>query len=166
MPTPEHEKIKILIGDFIKVLLEKDDRDYEPFGSSTFKKPDRVGLEPDDCFYIQNYATMVGKLRVNLSVDPPPDLAVEVDVTSTTQLNVYRAIAVPELWIFSNGKLKIFRFQLDNNDYTEAIASSIFETIPVKEIVPQFVDRGLTAGVSQAKRELRKWLRDRLNPNL
>ncbi len=57
MPLPEHEKAKVLIGDMIKILLEELDIDNECFGSSTFKRQDMAkGIEPDECFYIENFA--------------------------------------------------------------------------------------------------------------
>lgn len=71
---PEHEKAKVVIGDLLKILLDDLGIAWEPFGSTTFKREDMVqGIEPDDCFYIQNYARMIGKDRVALAVDPPPD---------------------------------------------------------------------------------------------
>jgi len=90
MPLPEHEKVKVLIGDFIKALLDEMEVDFEPFGSTTFKRSDKLaGLEPDDCFYIQNNAVMRGARKLDLSIDPPPDLSIEVDLTSKTKLEVF-----------------------------------------------------------------------------
>ncbi|MGC1245639.1 MAG: Uma2 family endonuclease, partial [Spirulinaceae cyanobacterium] len=86
MPLPEHEFDKEIIGDMVKILLEELEIDRECYGSTTFKRKDMVaGIEPDNCFYIQNYRSMIGKRRLDLTVDPPPDLAIEVDVTSKTQ---------------------------------------------------------------------------------
>jgi Uma2 family endonuclease len=62
MPLPEHEKPKIIIGDLLKILLDELEINWEPFGSTTFKRQDMMaGIEPDDCFYIKNYAQMVGR---------------------------------------------------------------------------------------------------------
>ncbi|BAY78570.1 hypothetical protein NIES25_50450 [Nostoc linckia NIES-25] len=75
MPLPKHEKAKVIIGDLVKILLEELEIDCETFGSTTFKRDDMVvGVEPDDSFYIQNHARMIGKERIDLKVDPPPDL--------------------------------------------------------------------------------------------
>ena len=96
MPTPEHEVDKELLGDLVKILLDELEIDCECFGSTTFKgEKMNSGIEPDQCFYIQNHARMRGKRRVDLSLDPPPDLAIEVDVTSKTQLEAYTALGVP-----------------------------------------------------------------------
>jgi Uma2 family endonuclease len=56
------------------------------------------GIEPDPCFYIQNEASVRGKKRLDLSTDPPPDLAIEIDITSRTHPEIYAALGVPELW--------------------------------------------------------------------
>jgi Uma2 family endonuclease len=55
VPLPEHEKPKNLISDIVKILLKRTARRYEPFGSTTFKRKNIAGIEPDACFYIQNY---------------------------------------------------------------------------------------------------------------
>src|SRR4028119_1838936 len=57
MPLPEHEVNKEIIGDMVKILLEELEIDRECFGSTTFKRKDMLqGIEPDNCFYIQNHA--------------------------------------------------------------------------------------------------------------
>lgn len=90
MPLPKHEREKSIIGDLVKIVLEELELDCECFGSTTFKHQEiGYGIEPDECFYIQNHQTMIGKDRIDLSVDPPPDLAIEVDVTSKTQRSSY-----------------------------------------------------------------------------
>lgn len=61
------------------------------------------GIEPDDCFYIKNEALIRGKDKLDLAVDPPPDLALEINVTSPTHLNDYEALGVTELWRFEQG---------------------------------------------------------------
>ena len=87
MPSPKHEKAKVLIGDMVKILLDELELDGECFGSSTFKRQAMAkGIEPDDCFYITHAAEMIGKDEVDLEQDPPPDLAIEVDITSKTSL--------------------------------------------------------------------------------
>jgi Uma2 family endonuclease len=101
MPLPEHEVDKELIGDLVKILLEELDMDCECFGSTTFKKKEASsGLEPDQCFYITNHPQMRGKRRLNLAIAPPPDLAIEIDVTSKTQIDAYTRLGVPELWVY------------------------------------------------------------------
>ena len=116
-PLPKHETTKLFITNFIEILLEELDLEFYPLGSTTFKnRESRQGIEPDNCFYIQNEAAVRGKERLDLSVDPPPDLALEIDVTSRTHPSIYEALGVPELWRFEKGKLQInFLSGLINN---------------------------------------------------
>jgi Uma2 family endonuclease len=123
MPLPEHEIDKELLGDMVKILLEELDIDNECFGSTTFKRQDVVkGIEPDQYFYIENHAIMIGKRRVDLTVDPPPDLAIEVDVTSKTGLDAYLSLGVAELWRFEDGRLRISLLQ--DGQYQDVTSSS------------------------------------------
>ncbi len=161
MPLPEHEKAKIIIGEFVKILLDELEIDWEPYGSTTFKRQEMfAGLEPDDCFYIQNAARMIGKNRLNLSVDPPPDLAVEIDVTSKTQLSAYEALGVPELWCYADSQLQIFL--LREGEYVQVKNSPTFGDLPVVEGILQFLKLSEIEGASAARRAFRQWLRSLL----
>ena len=158
MPLPEHEVDKEIIGDMVKILLEELEIERECFGSTTFKRQDMAqGVEPDQSFYIQNYSQMIGKRRIDLSVDPPPDLAIEVDVTSKTQLDAYEALAVPELWCYQQGRLQIS--VLRDGKYVKTEVSSIFPELPLIEILSQFIQQSLTEGTSPALRAFRRWVR-------
>jgi len=161
MPLPKHEKAKAIIGDLVKILLEETETDCENFASTTFKRKDMAqGVEPDDCFYIQNHAQMIGKDRIDLTIDPPPDLAIEVDLTSKTQLDAYQALGVPELWRYEEGNLRIN--VLRDGEYRESEVSPIFPNFPVPVIV-QFVEQSLVAGRSPTLRAFRKWVQELLN---
>lgn len=108
-PLLKHEQAKVVISYLLTTLLDELDMDWEPLGSTTFKRQEmQVGIEPDDCFYVQNHALMIGRERIDLSVDPPPDLALEIDVTSKTQLSAYEALQVPEIWRYEKDKLQIY----------------------------------------------------------
>lgn len=161
MPSPKHEKAKVLVGDMVKILLEELDWDNECFGSSTFKREDmKTGIEPDDCFYIENAAQMIGKERLDLTVDPPPDLAIEVDVTSKTGLEAYQALGVPELWRVEDGGLRISVLQ--NGQYQDASFSPHFPNFPIVEGISEGLNRSQTQGRSQAlkafRRRVREWM--------
>jgi Uma2 family endonuclease len=155
MPLPKHEKAKVLIGDMVKILLEELDINNEGFGSSTFKRQDMTtGIEPDDCFYINNATQMIGKDRVNLIIDPPPDLAIEVDVTSKTGLDAYQSLGVPELWRAEDGKLYISVLQ--DGGYVDSDFSPTFPTFPIIEMTTQVLEQAQTEGRSQALKAFRK----------
>jgi Uma2 family endonuclease len=110
-PLPEHEINKESLSDLVKILLEALEIDYIALGSTTLKKlKKQAGVEPDSCFYIQNCIMMQGKLNIDLNTDPPPDLAIEIDLTSKTKLDAYIATAVPEVWRYEQGQLTIYRF--------------------------------------------------------
>ena len=162
MSLPEHETKKELISDFVKILLDELELDSQTFGSTTFKRPEMAaGIEPDNCFYIQNAALIIGKQRINLSVDPPPDLAIEVDVTSKTKLDAYLTLAVPELWIYTEGKLQIFVLQ--QGEYLSTETSPIFGNLPVIGGILQFLQQSEILGDSAARRGFRQWVRSQFN---
>lgn len=149
VPLPEHEKPKDLISDIVKILLKRTGRRYEPFGSTTFKR-DTAGVEPDACFYIQNYQRMISRRRLEPD-DPPPDLAIETDVTSKTTLDAYLAIAVPEIWIYDSGRLTIYL--LGDGHYIKSDSSPTFPNVPLTQIIPATVERAWQVGSVQALEE-------------
>ena len=161
MPLPEHERIKVLISNLLVVLLEELDLPWESLGSSTFKNSSmKTGIEPDDCFYIKNCQTILGKKRLDLEVDPPPDLAIEIDLTSPTRLGAYEALGVPEIWRYQQGKLSIFI--LVDGHYVESVTSSLFPTLPINEEFTRILDRSSEILMSEARKEFRQWVRKNL----
>jgi len=164
-PLPKHEQTKVVVSNLLVVLLDELDMDWEPLGSTTFRRKEiAAGIEPDDCFYIKNHALMIGKERIDLNVDPPPDLAIEIDVTSKTQLSAYEALGVPEIWRYENHKLQISLLQ--NGEYVESQTSLTFPDFPVAEGISQFLDFSRTAGTRPALKAFRQWIKDQLcSPN-
>lgn len=161
-PLPEHERVKIILGDLLKVLMDELKFNWESLGSTTFKREDMgVGIEPDDCFYIQNSERMIGRDRIDLSVDPPPDLAIEIDVTSKTNLRAYEALQVPEIWRYEQGKILIYLLQ--EGKYIESNVSVIFNKFQIKEGMSQFLEMSKTRGTSKTLRAFREWVREQLS---
>ena len=161
VPLPEHEKDKELLGDLVKILLEILQIDFEPFGSTTLKNERmRQAVEPDTSFYIQNQAAVIGKNRIDLNIDPPPDLAIEIDITSRTRFDNYEILGVPELWRYQQQGLEIFL--LKEGKYIKSQSSPNFPNIPIIELVNEYVRQCLTIGRSQAMRSFRSWVRDNL----
>lgn len=158
-PLPEHERPKELISDMVKTLLKKQGTPYEPFGSTTFKQLGVAGIEPDACFYIQNAPRMIARRRLQPG-DPPPDVAIESDVTSKTALAAYLAIGVPELWIFASGQLTLYRLidGLTGKEYQPTSTSPLFPGLPITELVAQTVDRSWQVGSYQALLEFERQL--------
>ena len=140
MPLAGHERVKVLIGDLLKIILDELGLEWESLGSATFKsKRMQAGIEPDDCFYIKNYQSMIGKMRLDLDVDPVPDLAIEVDLTSITKISAYEALAVPEIWRYRNGKLEISLFE--NGKYINSPVSKTFPSVPVMQGISLFLEK-------------------------
>ncbi|MBR8840239.1 MAG: Uma2 family endonuclease [Stigonema ocellatum SAG 48.90 = DSM 106950] len=159
VPLPEHERTKVIIGDLVKILLDELDIYWESLGSTTFKREDMTaGIEPDDCFYIENYRQMIGRDRIDLRADPPPDLAIEIDVTSKTQLSAYKALKIPEIWRYEKGNLEINLLQ--GEQYVKSQTSLSFPNFPVVEGISQFVEMSRTTGTTTTLRAFRKWVKE------
>ena len=152
-PLAIHERPHRIIADVVKAILDQQERDWEDFGSTTFKRPEIAGVEPDTCLYIQNAALVQGCTQMDLDIYPPPDLAIESDVTSKTTLEIYGAIGVPEVWIYSKKQLQIFTFQ--QRDYQLAENSLIFPHLPLTNMIPSLVQEAIQEGTSKMLRKLR-----------
>ncbi|MDY7021922.1 MAG: Uma2 family endonuclease [Cyanobacteriota bacterium] len=161
VPLPEHEKAKVFISNFIEILLEELNIEFCPLGSTTFKNPEMTqGIEPDNCFYIQHEAEVRAKERLDLTVDPPPDLALEIEVTSRSHPNIYEQLKVPELWRFEKGKLQIN--VLRNGKYIEVQSSPIFPNFPLKNTIPEYLKRCKIEGRNTTMRAFRAWVKTQI----
>ncbi len=161
-PLPEHEDDKDIIADLVKVILEELDLEFRNLGSTTFKTEnmDRA-VEPDACFYIQNEAAVRGKKRIDLTTDPPPDLSIEIDITSRTQLENYEGLGVPELWRYNGQRLRID--VLREGKYIESDISPIFPMISqLPSAIHQYVEQSKTAGRNATMKVFRRWVREQL----
>ncbi len=152
-PLPIHERPNRLIADIVKALLDSQDRDWEDFGSTTFRKAQAAGLEPDTCFYIKNAEHMRTCVRFDPEQDPPPDLAIESDVTSKTTLDTYRLLKVPEVWIYTRGVLEIYILQGD--DYGLSDKSVTFPSLTLKEMIPDLLQQAKQMGSRKMLKQLR-----------
>ena len=157
-PLPEHEDNKVIIGDLVKALLEELDIEARSLASTTFKSESmKTGVEADDCFYIQNEAAIRGKKRIDLTVDPPPDLALEIDITSRTHLNNYEALGVPELWRYNGQSLEIN--VLESGKYVKSNISRNFPSLPLVDIIPQYVEQSKIEGRNATIKVFRNWVK-------
>ena len=135
-PSVLHERLKKLLDRLLLVLSEELEIPLRSQGSATFNKEslDR-GLEPDECHYIQNESKIRGRDDVDLSVDPPPDLAVEIDITSSSinRLEIYAALGVPEVWRYDGNVLQVYVLGSDGS-YNAVNHSIAFPSIPLEII--------------------------------
>ncbi|MBW4612455.1 MAG: Uma2 family endonuclease [Desmonostoc vinosum HA7617-LM4] len=163
-PLPEHEYDKEIIGDLVKALLEELNREFISLGSTTFKNQAMAqGIEPDQCFYIQNESRIREKKRLDLTVDPPPDLALEVDITSRTHPDIYQALKVSELWRFDKGKLQINILQ--DGHYIESQESINFPGFSLNEVITYYLEQSMTAGRNATIKAFRLWVQKQLHTN-
>jgi Uma2 family endonuclease len=156
---PKHGKDSDVLSDLVKALLRHLGRDWESFDPITLKRFGEAGLEPDWCVYIRNREAILGKERIDLETDPPPDLALEVDAASATTTEDYEPLRVPELWIYRNDTLDIYLF--DGRHYRESPHSPTFPEIAVRTLIPEYIRRAWEAGSSVALREFEAALRAR-----
>jgi Uma2 family endonuclease len=159
-PLPEHEYFKETIGDAVKDAVEELEIDYESYGSTTWRKQVALaGAEPDNCFYFQNEAEIRGRLDLDVSKgDPPPDLVLEIDMTSKSldRFPIYARLGVPEIWCYDARALKIYH--LEGDQYVKAQVSLALPQLPVQEL-PQLIESHRGQGRLALRRSVREWAR-------
>jgi Uma2 family endonuclease len=163
MPSQRHEQAAQLLGLLVPRLAEELEIPYEPLGMTTWKKPGaEKGLEPDQCYYIQNQAVVREKEVLDLETDPPPDLAIEVDITSSSlnRMGIYAELGVPEVWRYDGQSLTMYQLQPDGL-YQPCEASRCFPALRPAD-VERFLELGRTTDKIRWARELRGWVRDEL----
>ncbi len=158
-PLPKHGRDASLIADIIKVLLDYTGREYDAFTPVTMELPDESGIEPDYCFYIDHWQAVSGKERIDWKTDPPPDLVLEIDVTSYSDVNDYLPYGVPEVWLFCKNKL--FVYQLQGTEYLSQTQSRYFPDIDLQDVVSRCLQVAYERNTSAAIRELKQLLADR-----
>ena len=129
-------------------------------GSTTLKQAlAEVGLEPDRCFWIRHEAHMRNKEKWDTLTDPPPDLAVEIDITTSwlDRLEIYAALKVPEVWRFDDETLKVLILGA-NGKYKERSKSLAFPTLPMDGLA-RFVKKLGSADEVSLIQEFAEWLR-------
>jgi len=158
-PLPEHDWVKTFIGSLIEFLAFELDKPILSWGSTTFRRRDKEkGLEPDECFYFRDESKMRGKKRVNLKKDPPPELVVEVEVTSRSvpREPIYAALGVPEIWRVREDKVQCLH--LIGGNYQARKMSLAFPFLEPTSL-NSFIRKAEEAGQTAALREFVKWIR-------
>lgn len=163
MPLPIHDFFKICLSRLLFALAEEMGIDLNGFGSTTFKyKEWQQGLEPDECFYLTNDRRVLGVRQFDPNVPPPPpDLAIEIDVTSESlgRFHIYQQLGVPEIWRCD--ERQILFYLLTETGYVQAAASRAFPIL-TSQILMQYLERCLEVGQSAALREFRQWAKSQL----
>lgn len=155
-PLPIHGRQVHIIAMVVMALLDHLEIEYEAFTPITMELPEESGIEPDYCFYIDNWAAVAGKDRINWEVDPAPDLAIEIDVTSYTDVNDFLPYRVPEVWLYKKNRLLIYG--LESDSYSLKTSSRYFPSINLSEVISECLQITSDRNTSTAIRELRRRL--------
>ncbi|MBE8970343.1 Uma2 family endonuclease [Nostocales cyanobacterium LEGE 12452] len=161
-PLFEHENPKIQFDRFILVLAEELGIEIRSAGSTTLKrKISKRGIEPDTCYYIQNELAIRGKQTLDLENDPPPDLAIEIGITSSSvnKLGIYSALGVTELWRYNGQNFKFY--QLIDGQYVECKFSIAFPIVSVSDI-SRFIQQSKNMGEIALLKSFRTWVRKKI----
>jgi Uma2 family endonuclease len=166
MPLDPHETYKKLLGRLIETATEEIDLEIRSLGSRTCDREDLArGLEPDQCYYIQNEALVRDIEQIDLAHLPPPDLAVEVDITSSSldRLSIYADLGVPELWRYDGRSLTLY--QLQDGQYLPCNRSIALPLLQASDIT-RFLELRFPQDKTQAPvgenslvKQFRHWLR-------
>ncbi len=164
-PLPSHEIYKTLLGRMIEILAFELDIPVAGLGSTTYKKKKRLsGLEPDECYYVQNEAKIRGKKRLDLEKDPPPDLAIEVDIThrAIKRELVYARLGVPEILRLQRGRLECLALSVKGT-YEPCEMSMAFPGLRVAAL-EQFLGQAWTLDQTHIVRNFWNWAKKNVRP--
>ena len=160
VPLEKHERSIKVLQDLVTIFCMELDIDVINAGSTTFRKRAKAkGCEPDTAFYIQNEISIRGKSAIDLSKDPPPDLVIEVDITSPSlnKLPIYAALGITEIWIYKGKNVEFLK--LVGEDYCK-ITNSIALPILTDEKATEFLEKGLSESSTKWLKEIREWTKD------
>ena len=161
-PPPQHERRKKLVAQMVEMLTFELGISRGSFGSTT--SADEAldqGLEPDECYYIANEAAVRGLDRIDLTVHPPPDLAIEVDISyrAIKRESLYAAMKVPEVWRDDGTHLECLVLG-PSGVYAASAYSKAFPHLRVADL-EQFLDMAPRTGENAMLRAFRDWIRSR-----
>ncbi|WP_293337803.1 Uma2 family endonuclease [Microcoleus sp. CAWBG58] len=161
-PLAPHEGSKKILGRFVESVTEELNIEICSLGSLTCRREDLArGLEPDQCYYIQNENVVWDKEQIDLNQDPPPDLVVEIDITSSSidRLSLYASLGVPEVWRYDGNRLIIY--QLEAQEYVERDVSPTFPFLSQVEML-RFLELRRTTKENALLRLFREWVRTQI----
>jgi Uma2 family endonuclease len=166
-PLFKHERKKCFFGQVVRILAEELNIRVMPAGSTTLRREelDR-GLEPDEGFYLGDLERIRDLDQIDLDVDPPPDLAIEIEITRSAldRVGVYSALGVPELWRFNGQTLRVLIRQEDGS-YRESPTSAAFPDVAMDEVARFATMEGIRDEIEWARR-FRMWVREDVLPRI
>ena len=159
-PSSEHEELNETLAMIADIVAEEQQVEFKRLGSTTFRRQDlKRGTEPDSCFYIQNVGRIRGKKEIDLTVDPPPDMVIEVEITSPAvpKLPVYARLGVPEIWLYDGHAPRILR--LAGDQYEKSNRSGVLPCL-TESVLSEFFEQGKTLSTLNWRRGVRTWARE------
>lgn len=162
-PLYRHEADKEMLTAMVRLLAKAHGLRAIAAGSTIFKRKDLgLGAEPDSCYYLRDVTKVIGKTRIELGIDPPPDLVIEVDLTnhSRSKSTTYARFGVPEFWRYDAPDLEIF--ELVAGQYQQRATSPTFPLVQATELAA-FLEQSKTAGQDHALEAFETWLKTRRN---
>lgn len=161
-PLGLHENNNRFIESLIFVIADELGLSLKKFGSLTLKSSQfQQAVEPDSCYYLGNEPKVRNKQQIDLTIDPPPDLVLEIDITSGSlhKLPIYANLGVPEIWRYDGEKLTVFILEKDINNYQEIDRSPTFPFLSLN-VVPELIKQSLIDGETAVLRTFRKSLKE------
>jgi Uma2 family endonuclease len=158
-----HEVYKCLLGRLIEVWVDETGLPLEYGGELTLKREDvKRGVEGDECYWITHADQVQGRMEIDLFVDPPPDLVIESEFSTTVvnKLGIYAALRVPEIWRANAAGVRIGCLQSDGT-YLWGDQGNVLPGFPVAEVTRLLQKLG-TTGQMSIVREFRAWVRQQL----
>ena len=159
-PSPRHEDVRHRLRRLIEALADALAIQIKGGGSTTWRRLDlERGLEPDECYWVANESSMRGRIDIDLRVDPPPDLVVEVDVhsSSVNRMGIYAALGVPEVWRWKSGTVTVHA-RRDDRGYDPVERSLAFPMLPMSEFTTWLEDDWIDGETAYVGR-FRDWAR-------
>jgi Uma2 family endonuclease len=160
-PSSEHEFVKRLLGRMLEAVTEELDIPVRSLSSTTLRRRDlKSGIESDECYYIGHDPLAGKRRRIDLRRDPPPDLAIEVDISrsSLVRMRIHAALGISEVWRWHGEALEIWRL-LPDGEYREALESALLPMLPIAGL-KRFLDQRNERNETGIIRAFRRWVRE------
>ncbi|MGO9272053.1 MAG: Uma2 family endonuclease [Terriglobia bacterium] len=160
-PLRKHEKPNRVLAQVVELVAEELGVECEDQGSTTFRRRElKQGVEPDSCFYLQNVERIRGEREIDLAVDPPPDLVIEVEITSplVNKISIYAGLGVPEIWVTDGLGVRVLR--LAGRKYRATEQSRVLPPLTAS-VLSEFLAQTKTMKTLAWRKMVRDWARER-----
>jgi len=162
-PSPKHSVSTVRVVRLLWIITEELGIPMSCFGDMTIRRKDlQRGLEPDSCFYLANESRVRGKDQLDFSKDPPPDLAIEVEISQRLldRENIYAALGVPELWRYDGESIRFF-IRREDASYRQVDRSPSFPQLP-PETIERLLEMSRSMDDTSWAKSVRKWTQQNL----